>query len=162
MTNTTEADKIYIAGFFDGEGCVGYYNAAKSNPRRPGYFCCHVHVCNIDPRVIRWIHQITCMGRVNVMKGSGKRRTAYQWQVSKRSNVIAFLSAIIPYLKVKREQAEILLTHLMLESSYVKSHGSVTSEIVESRQQIVDKLKELKWMDSVEGVETRRTETVIH
>jgi len=96
------------------------------------------------------------------MKGSGKRRTAYQWQISKRSDVIAFLSTIFPYLKVKREQVEILLTHLKLEASYVKKHGSVTPEVVESRQQVVDKLKALKWMDSVESVETRRTEAIIH
>lgn len=163
MNLLTESDKAYIAGFFDGEGCIGYYDAAKSYMNRPAYFHASASVCNTDPRVICWMQNITGIGRSNIIRfKDGKRRTAYQWQIGSVTDVTTFLNAIRPYLKVKGDQVDVLLAHFDAEASYKKKHGSVTPEVVESRQQIAMKLKEMKRMEILEGVETRHVGSSIH
>lgn len=159
----TDIDKAYIAGFLDGEGCVGYYNASKTYSHRPSYFHASVSVCNTDPRVIFWFQKVTGMGRSWIIRFKDeKRREAYQWQIGKKSDVIEFLSTVRPYLKVKGEQVDVLLAHLAIEAEYVKKHGSVTPEIVKSRQEISDKLKNMKREVVSESVETRQVESSIH
>ena len=163
MNLLTEMDKAYIAGFFDGEGCVGYYNASQTAKHRPSYFHTSVHVCNIDPCVIKWIADVTGIGRVNILRSRDKtRRTAYQWQIGKKADVLDFLNAIRPYIKVKSAQVETILTHLALEASYIKRHGSVTPEIVVARQHVSDEMKRMKWSTFSESVETRQAEPPVH
>lgn len=163
MNTLTEFDKAYIAGFFDGEGCIGYYNASKAIRKRPGYFHSSVGVCNTDPRVVIWIQEVTGLGRSSIIKlKGGNRKPAYQWQIGKKADVITFLATIRPYLKVKGDQVDVLLAHLATETAYVKKHGSVTPEIVESRQVISDSLKKMKRREFLEGVETRHVESSIH
>ena len=163
FVNLTEVDKAYIAGFFDGEGCLGYYNATLINGKRPAYFHASVSICNTDPRVIHWLSEVTGMGRSNITRfADKKRRVAYQWQIGRKADVVQFLTAIRVYLKVKGDQVDVLLAHLEAETMYVKKHGSVTPTIVESRQQIADKLKIMKRMSIPEGVETRHVESFIH
>ena len=163
MKRITEIDKAYIAGFVDGEGSVGYYNAARTYKHRPGYFHASINVCNTDPRVIFWLQEVTGIGSSRVTRfKDGNRRTAYQWQLANKQDVVDFLSTIRPYLRVKGEQVDVLLVHLALEAEYVKKHGSVTPEIVKSRQVISDKLKIMKRAVISEGVETRQVESSIH
>lgn len=163
MNTLTELDKAYIAGFFDGEGCVGYYNASKTMKNRPSYFHTSVQVCNIDPCVIKWVAETTGVGRCQITRFKDKkRRTAYQWQIGKKADVIVFLNAIRPYLKVKAAQVDMILGHLALESSYVKKHGSVIPERVLARQRVADAMKHLKWSAFSEGVETGQAEPQVH
>ena len=151
----TERDTAYIAGFFDGEGCLGYYDATKTN-NKTAAFHASVSVSNTDPRVIRWMGEVTGIGKAKItVFADKKRRPAYQWQIGRKADVIAFLTTVRPYLKVKRDQTDVLLAHLDAESTYVKRHGSVTPEIVESRQHVADRLKVMKRMTIPEGVETR-------
>ena len=162
MKQLNNQDAAYIAGLFDGEGCVGYYDASRTYVNRPSYFHTSVHVCGVDPRVIYWLRSTTGIGNINCYRGKGKRRMAYQWQLGNKSQVILFLTTIRPFLKVKDTQVDVLLAHLNCETSYVKRHGSVTNEIVESRQRTADKLKELKRIEYLEGVETRQAEPLVH
>ena len=161
--NLTDIDKAYIAGFFDGEGCVGYYNASKINSSRPGYFHVSVSVSNTDPRVIFWIQQVTGLGKSKIIHfRDGKRRIAYQWQIGKKEDVVLFLSTIRSYLRVKGDQVDVVLAHLTMEADYVKKHGSVTPEVVKSRQDVSDILKEMKRAVFLESVETRQVGPSIH
>ena len=161
--NIAEVDLAYIAGFLDGEGCIGYYDASQTSHNRPSYFHAAVNVCNTDPKVIFWLREVTGMGRSHIIRfKDGKRRTAYQWQIGRKQDVIDFLSAIRPYLRVKGEQVDVLLAHLALEADYVKKHGSVTPEIVKSRQAISDMLKKMKRVAISESVETRQVGSPIH
>lgn len=163
MNTLSELDKAYIAGFFDGEGCVGYYNASKTMKHRPAYFHASVSVSNVDPRVIKWIADTTGVGKCRIMRfKDNKRRTAYQWEIGKKADVIVFLSAIKPYLKVKDAQVNVILCHLALESAYIQKHGSVTPEIVATRQRVADEMKQMKWSVLSEGVETGQAEPQVH
>lgn len=150
----TETDKAYLAGLFDGEGCVGYYN---SNPDREGtpYCCAQLIITMTDESVVRWVQRTLGCGHVSIaVKNDQVRRTAYQWQVSKKAQVRQVLSVIRPYLKVKAAQVDVLLALFNEEASYVMRHGSVSPEIAARRLETVQQLKALKRTTRVEGVET--------
>ena len=145
MNSLSEVDKAYIAGLLDGEGCIGYYNASNKSPNRPPYYHASVNICNTDPRPILWLQEVTGIGRsaITTFK-DGKRRPAYQWQIGRKKQVQQFLEVVRPYLRIKDKQADVLVTALILESSYTKRHGSVTPEVVAVRRETELALKVLK------------------
>ena len=149
----TETDKAYIAGLFDGEGCIGYYNA---NPLANGTPYCHASlvVTMTDETIVRWLHTMFQCGHVSIAKKDQNRRTAYQWQVSKKTQVRQVLSMIRPYLKVKADQVDTLLVLWQEEANYLQRQGSVSPEIAARRLETVQQLKTLKRTIRVEGVET--------
>ena len=149
----TETDKAYVAGLFDGEGCVGYYNA-NPNPTDTPYCHASVVITMTDESIIRWVQQLFSVGHVSIAKKPQDRRTAYQWQISKKDQVRYILSTIRPYLKVKADQVDVLLDLFKEESHYRQRQGSVSSAIAARRLDTVYQLKTLKRTVRVEGVET--------
>lgn len=142
--NISETDKAYLAGLFDGEGCVGYYNA---NPDSDGTPYCHTQVCitNTNEDVISWVNKVANMGRVSMrMFNDGKRRNAFSWQISKKAQVREFLEAIRPYLHVKAAQVDAILNLFHTEKDYIQRHGSVSPEVAALRMGTVAQLRALK------------------
>lgn len=94
-----EVDKAYAAGFFDGEGHVeirkhtqgvtalNFQASASQNDRQP----------------LDWLR--TLFGGKIYRPHGNKRSNAYIWIVSGHSAYM-FLDAILPYLMVKKEDAE--------------------------------------------------------
>ena len=157
----TEKDVAYLAGFFDGEGCVGYYNA-NPNPEGTPYFHVSINISNTDPRPILWMQKLLGFGKAKSANVSGKRRQAYQWQISKRSDVKTFLELVRPYLIVKAEQADVILALFEMEKDYTGKHGSVTPEVTARRREAAAKVKALKREFFAEGVETEQAGPSIH
>lgn len=152
--NLSETDKAYLAGIFDGEGCVGYYNANTSS-ETPAHHA-SVHICNINKQVIEWVQEKVGGGRISLMgMNDPKRRVAYQWQLGRKSQVKAFLESIRPFLIVKAAQVDTLLAMFDEESTYPAR--TITPELIELRQRTERNLKAMKWAGA-EGVETRQAE----
>ena len=136
----TETERAYLAGIFDGEGCVGYYKR-RGNRSKYSYIAL-VAISQTDFRPIHWLQEKIQFG--TVVTKAGKKHFEYQWSTNKKSNVYEFLDAIIPYLILKKEQAETLLAHLTAEGLVPFAKGSVTSEIVERRENIYTALRQMK------------------
>jgi hypothetical protein len=88
----------YIAGFFDGEGCVGFVRARSAIYAR-------VLVTNTDRAVLEKLQQ-QFGGDIRqlALRRSGWK-TGWYWRLS-WSRAVAFLDAIYPWLRVKRAQAQ--------------------------------------------------------
>jgi hypothetical protein len=132
MKKIDDVDLAYIAGFFDGEGSITIHHNAGKSPRglSPNHTL-QVSVANTDPRVIVWLRD--CFGGRTVMRPSkvAKWRHVLQWIV--RSNAAAeFLKAILPFLRMKREQAEIAIIFQGGKTGYRKKPLSV--EAVQARE----------------------------
>jgi hypothetical protein len=129
-----EADLAWVAGFFDGEGCVMVrkYNAPKRS-QYPQYQVL-VNVAQKNPAVLYWIAD-NFGGSVSV---SGQ--TAH-WQAS---SVIAcnFLRQILPYLKIKGPQAVLALEF----QATITSIGGVplTPEVYAYRNEVCQRMKDMK------------------
>jgi hypothetical protein len=101
-------DLAYIASIIDGEGsifCV-YDNKCPFKP-----FRFRVSVGMTDQGIINWLYETTKLGYVcdnSSHKKNKKHKVAYQWKLNLNDGAI-LLSNILPYLKIKKHQAEAFL-----------------------------------------------------
>lgn len=102
MKRISKTNAAYIAGFFDGEGCVGVYRL------KSGCFRIAVTIAQKKPAVLYYIQRI--MGIGNVYK-TGK---AYRFSVVNKRDVISFINLILLFSSVKRKQLELALQFLNL------------------------------------------------
>jgi hypothetical protein len=102
-------DAAYLAGLIDGEGCIG------ANISKHGYIRTHLTICMTDLKPLKWCKEITKLGNVyNKIEKRKNRKQPFQWVVSNTNDVAGILEQIIPFLKVKKEQAVcfLALNHL--------------------------------------------------
>lgn len=92
----------YAAGLFDGEGCVSTaFNGGT--PRHMPKLTVSIQMT--DAGVVLWMSAMFG-GRVSQRrKLAAKYRTQFCWQLHSRQ-AGAFLEKVLPYLQVKRQQAE--------------------------------------------------------
>jgi hypothetical protein len=112
LAHLTEADRGYIAGIIDGEGCIHF--ARRNAFSRPSgrseskSFSIAVQVTQIDGRLISWLQEkIAGVGSVATYNRAKQKHVLYQWTLRSSAAQI-FLREIAPYLVIKREQAEAL------------------------------------------------------
>jgi len=92
----------YAAGFFDGEGCVNCSSGRKNSP------FIRILVVNTNLEVLK-VFQNFWGGDINKnYKPKEHWKQAYTWRLSHKS-ALKFLSDILPYLIVKKEQAELAI-----------------------------------------------------
>jgi len=95
-------DAIYLAGFFDGEGCFCIIN-------NNGYSQLKAFVTLTDLGLLEWCRQATGLGRIYKI-GSGAAHHAQQWQWHCSGAETRHLaSELLPYLKLKQKQAQLAI-----------------------------------------------------
>lgn len=101
-----DLDLAYAAGFFDGEGSIiiRTHNRKSGNCRSPVYDL-QVQVGNTDPRVVLWLHEHFA-GHLYTGRPGGNKRNYLSWTVTGHQ-AVAFLIAIKPFVRMKREQIDI-------------------------------------------------------
>ncbi len=108
MDFSDELELAYLAGFFDGEGCIvisEYTNPVTS--KRPGYqsMRLRIFVGNTNLDVLQ-LFVSRFGGSINCKRVYGNRKQLWTWSAATREAASA-LSLMLPYLTVKSEQAEI-------------------------------------------------------
>jgi hypothetical protein len=98
----------YLAGIIDGEGTIGIYSSSLKQPS-PSYNL-QVLVTNCDAALMMWLVD-NIGGTVNVRKGARpNHRSVFRWRVYNQE-ALALVEAILPYLVIKRAQAELALRY---------------------------------------------------
>ena len=106
----------YLAGFFDGEGCV------STEKRSGGGRTRHVSVQVVQIVNFRHIleeYQRRWGGQIYSKGTHPKRRRCLTWHTS-GNGARKMLTALLPYLRVKRKQARLALHLLKLHARNVK------------------------------------------
>ena len=99
-----EIDLAYTAGIIDGEGCICLSLVKEKNIRGRRQRLT-VSVGNTDKRLTLWLKNM--FGGHSVLQSRTRNnKDYYQWRVSSKKASF-FLSLILPYLKLKRRQAEL-------------------------------------------------------
>ena len=128
-------DPAYLAGLFDGEGCVSINVAPKGT-----YVIVKLGLVHDEiPRALK----AQFGGCISLQNGRGNRRTLYAWRV-KGPRAAHFLSTILPWVQVKRRAVQLGLDHLVLVSQprAISIVGRrLRPEIARSRQRIIDDLR---------------------
>ena len=118
-----QTDLAYIAGIVDGEGYIGISaDHRKRNPDRPCWRL-RVAVTNIDEWLMKYL-KFSIGGGIIGLKNSKNSRPCYQWEI-KHSKASEFLKLIIPYLHIKKSQAELAIK---FQSQINKSTCKLTEE----------------------------------
>jgi hypothetical protein len=146
VNELTETEKAYLAGLVDGEGCI---SITKNKPARrslnPNYYV-QTFVVNTDERVIRYCQETTGVGSVTffpISKKKPKHKDQWTWCLRSASTV-DFLKQILPYMIVKKRQAELLIEFYEGDVSGI---NSVTEEVLFRREHYYQIIKDLKHMD---------------
>lgn len=113
----------YIAGFFDGEGCVSLcYCKRRKRKSMEGHvmgFKLIAGISNTDPTVLLML-QSMYGGDLNISNPRAAvphHKRVYAWKVTARDSIKTFLTSIAPLCIVKRNQVLIAL-------KYVETMGS--------------------------------------
>ena len=130
----TDLQLAYVAGIIDGEGCIRTNNNISKQP------VIRVHVTNTRLDLIlklkEWFGGYTWINETH--KYNPKAKASHIWEVSAKQ-AASFLTAILPYLFLKREQAELVLA---LQATK-KTGNNVSLDIQCIRTGIVNRLHEL-------------------
>ena len=110
LWNLPPTELAYIAGFFDGEGCI---SIVKGHSRRipigkkwsPEYGL-HFSLSNQHIPTLTYIKTITGLG--GIYRDSPDRKNNYKWAVSS-NQAMEILKILLPYLKIKLPQAQLAI-----------------------------------------------------
>ncbi len=103
-----KTDLAYTAGIIDGEGCIHIRRQWDKRYKGCYKYTLTVSVASTDEWLPRWL-QFAWGGCVVLNDRSianPKWKPAYQWQLAS-GKALVFLTAILPYLRLKKPQAEI-------------------------------------------------------
>jgi hypothetical protein len=103
-----KTDLAYMAGFFDGEGCI---NLARRDGRGNRYRI-HISISNTNEWVLQWFH-FNFGGSVCFEDRHSENpawQNVWRWSITSGRQALTFLQAISPYLVLKKPQALLAIT----------------------------------------------------
>ena len=125
----SETDVAYIAGLFDGEGCVQVKkytekkknHKSRKNPKGKGYRTTYTNrismeIAMTDESVIYWVHDVLGGGSVRVKPRKGLRKngtkflTQYVWRVTYRE-AYQVAKLLWPFAQTKLHGIEKIIDH---------------------------------------------------
>lgn len=98
--NTITTEIAYIAGFFDGEGCV---RIKQANQGGNSYYLI-AHITNTNPIILKKVQGL--FGGNTRLQEKGKNKPIYNWYITS-SEANDFLKVLYPFLIEKKSQAEL-------------------------------------------------------
>lgn len=108
LTDLSEIDRVWLAAVLDCEGWIGMSWGYRKHGKA---YWPRIGVGNTDYRLIKRLMDLT--GVLSVRHYISKNPNAkeqWHWKSDKRSDVDRILKAALPYLILKREQAEAILS----------------------------------------------------
>ena len=120
-----KTDLAYVAGIVDGEGSISII-AQKTSKNRFGHtFFVQVSVANTNEWLVRQLQMFfggsVYYNKRKVERGEGNWKPVYKWQID-TNGAVQFLVAILPYLKLKKAQAEIVISFQDRRNKRPKNH----------------------------------------
>lgn len=102
-----KVDYAYIAGLFDGEGTI-YIGKFRHSRDKYWVYVLRVQVAMREKWVPEWLF-FAFGGRLNKMKQTKTPgATLWRWTIE-GNKAVEFLKVVLPYLKLKRAQAELAI-----------------------------------------------------
>lgn len=143
-------DWIWLAGLFDGEGCISIVRMGPSERGKNNRHQLKLTVSMICEKTVKKFHEIVGTGRVVRTSRKGKNcRDQWVWQVeSKKARNI--LERLKPYCLTKNEQ---LLLGIEFYDKFFEKEGygreRVPKEIIKERDDYYWKMRGLKWGEEI-------------
>lgn len=125
--NQTQAVLLsYLGGIVDGEGHIGMskikgHKTVKHYGNQSACYSVRIAVGMVDPRVPELLHKT--FGGSCTEERVPDRRSMWRWSVGSRKKALTVLSALHPYLIVKRRQAEVLMDYCSICPAHRRNYG---------------------------------------
>ena len=119
----TDTEWAYLAGLIDGEGTIGIYKHYDPRRKTDGmYYQLNFRLANSNKEVIDWI--ISKLGGNLVVYQPRYKQSlkSYVWSAIRKDLQLTVLKGVLPYLIIKKRQAEIGIKFLEV-SEYRKWEG---------------------------------------
>ena len=109
----SEVEKAYLAGLIDGEGCLNFYRTSSSSCKRGYTFVARLTIVNCDLDTLVGIRERMGIGLVvkKPFRVGENRKQAYALSFYARE-LRTLLPLVMPYLRIKRRQADLLWQYL--------------------------------------------------
>lgn len=143
----SERDLSYIAGIIDGEGCISICSTNPSKETQTPSHWCLINVTNTDYRLISYLQSYFKAGSISTRKSKGNRKEAYSWVVN-GSNAMRVAEELLPYLLLKKEQAELLIE--LQKHKNLKKYRKTPADVLNYRRDLESRIRLLNYR----GVET--------
>jgi len=137
----------YLAGLIDGEGSLEIRKKGRKYEAR-------IRVWMVNYELIKWLYD-SFGGFLGKREFDNNCKTAYGWTIKGKKQVEPIIKKIRPYLKVKKNQAELIIKFLKTfdNCSFVKvknkseyhngHHLELSDDAIENRDIFFYKMKEL-------------------
>lgn len=143
-------EKVWLAGFIDGEGYLGILKQKKRiTKQQSGSPLYHPYlvITGTDEKTIKYLIELTgCGWVVKMTKKNDKHKIAYQYKVSKFDDLISLLSQIQNFLKIKQFQSRLLVQFINLRKQALVKTGRGSRDITSftgEEEKIYQELKKL-------------------
>jgi len=117
----------YLAGMVDGDGTV---TITKQKQRKTFAYRPSISIHNTSKELIDYLC-LTFEGStfITCHPKDSNRKTIYRWRVMRTDKIVVLLEKMLPYLVVKKERAEFLLTFCKsrLNSRLVRNNALYTN-----------------------------------
>lgn len=104
-----DTDWAYLAGFADGEGCI---RATKQKVQGKLKYYPRLHIGQTDQVVLLELYELFEVGRFRLREWNKKYsngQVSAIWDISKGEELRWLLTNLVPYLRLKKAQAEVAL-----------------------------------------------------
>lgn len=119
MSSTwAEAELAYFAGLIDGEGSFVLHHRRGSH-----VFACQLQIGNTDVRMLEWVRERFGGSITLERRNNSKHKPVWRW-VSNANTLSDAITALLPYLIVKKDQAELILAYRRTLGAIVNSRRS--------------------------------------
>lgn len=107
-----KTDWAYIAGVIDSDGYIGLTRSKENRRTKETYnYRPTITVTQVEPEAIMLLKE-TGLGTFGISgQQSKKHRSLFRWGIYNYRDVKIFIKNILPYLRIKKEQATILFQY---------------------------------------------------
>lgn len=140
------SDIAYVAGLFDGEGYVDIYSASTSKASKSPSLMLRLIISQKDGSIMNWLDK-NFGGHVRMERRKGS--WIYRWDI-RSQKAKDFLLLILPYLKIKRAQAEMAIEFEEVKGKYLgtlkgsQGFRKLTKNEIGKRMEIKNRLKNIR------------------
>lgn len=151
-----------LATLIDGEGCIGILKGTR--PSGLFAYSPDIRVVNTNRNWMAAWQNRTGRGYINSFSNKNtKWKDRHTWIIAKKADVIYILKKILPYLFVKREQAEIAIR--AIEEKVSLPHGArawnrPSEQELARREDLYQRMRTLNKKGRSESVETTRQTSI--
>ena len=111
-----DTDIAYIAGLFDGEGCISYKQYMRQRRHQEKAYLTwniRMEMSMTDQSILRWVHEVLGVGTIGKRKnGSGSlgKKQQWRWRCQFR-DAFYVCCALFPYAHVKLDKIQKIIDH---------------------------------------------------